>query len=403
MNELDLAIVGAGPQALTLLTYLAECGPKEMLSRTRVFDTSDWLSAWHKQFSAYQIPMLRSSWVHHPHPDPYGLIGYGRREGRDDEFFGRIGRPSTEVFADYCDVILDEYDLRELRVSAKVTDVRPLIGGGAELTTTSGSIRTQRVVLATNPVRPVVPSWLGDAWAKHGRQPSAMHSKDWTSERTGLGPVVVVGGGLTAAQIVAAHARVGDPVTWLTRTLLRERDLDVEPMWLGPHLGTFHSVKDPKARVAMARKARGGGSIPAREGDQMADLISAGHVDHLRAPVDGLRQAADGWKVAVRHQGQMKSVSAANVVCATGSKTHTRYEPLLRRCRSERPIRRVAGLPHLNRDLSWPGTSVHLMGPLALAQVGPACRTVIGARIAAERVVESWGGKVSRQYPGPPR
>ena len=34
-----------------------------------------------------------------------------------------------------------------------------------------------------------------------------MHSKDWTAERHGEGPVVVVGGGLTAAQIADALPR----------------------------------------------------------------------------------------------------------------------------------------------------------------------------------------------------
>ncbi|MAT61698.1 MAG: hypothetical protein CMH41_08685 [Micrococcales bacterium] len=401
MGDLELAVVGAGPQALTLLTYLAEHGPRELLERTRVFDTSDWLTTWHHQFASYEIPMLRSAWVHHPHPDPYGLIRFGRQEGRDDEFFGRIGRPSTRLFADYCDKLLDGYGLRELRTSAQVTDLRPLPAGGVELTTTTGTWRARRAVLATNPIRPLVPSWLGGAWAKHGREPGAMHSKDWSADTKGQGPVVVVGGGLTAAQIVSAHALAGDPVTWLTRTLVRERDLDIEAVWLGPNLGKFHSVVDLKARVTMARKARGGGSIPNHEGSQLEDLIQTGRVAHLRGAVDGLQRTGEGWKLNVRHQGRTKPLPAANVVCATGSRAHVRYETLLRRCRTERPVRRVAGLPMLNRDLSWPDTSVHLMGPLALAQVGPSCRTVIGARIAAERVVESWGGAVNRQYPGP--
>ncbi len=401
MEELDLAIVGAGPQALTLLSYIDEHGPKNMLARTRVFDTADWLAAWHRQFATYKIPMLRSACVHHPDPDPYGLIRFARQEGRSDEFFGRIGRPSTELFADYCNSLLDERGLRELRTPAKVTDVRPLASGGAEIVTAGGTWRAKRVVLATNPVRPVVPPWLGNAWARHGREPGAMHSKDWTAERHGEGPVVVVGGGLTAAQIAAAHAEAGDPVTWLTRRLIKERDLDVEPLWLGEHLGKFHAVPDPKARVSMARKARGGGSIPAHERNELCSLIDSGKIEHLSSPVDGLQRTGDGWKLTVRHQGRIKVLPAANVICATGSRTHVRYESLLRRCRSERPTRRAAGHPHLNRDLSWSDTSIHLMGPLALAQVGPACRTVIGARIASERVVESWGGNVNRQYPGP--
>lgn len=41
----------------------------------------------------------------------------------------------------------------------------------------------------------------------------------------------------------------------------------------------------------------------------------------------------------------------------------------------------------LTADLRPTAAPVHVMGPLALTQVGPATRTIIGARIAAERLV----------------
>ena len=41
----------------------------------------------------------------------------------------------------------------------------------------------------------------------------------------------------------------------------------------------------------------------------------------------------------------------------------------------------------LSSDLRPTMAPVHVMGPLALTQVGPATRTIIGARIAAERLM----------------
>lgn len=118
MSDLELGVVGAGPQALALLSYLAEYRP-ETLQRTVVFDTEDWLARWHRQFAACRIAMLRSAIVHHPHPHPYALMDYAHRHGRSAEFSGPIGRPGTELFADFCDDLLDSLQLRGLRLSAR--------------------------------------------------------------------------------------------------------------------------------------------------------------------------------------------------------------------------------------------------------------------------------------------
>lgn len=403
MTDIDLAIVGAGPQALTLLSYLAEHQPA-MLTRTVVFDPDDWLTRWHGQFGTYRIPMLRSGCVHHPHPEPYALMRFAAAHGRSGEFHGDIGRPETRLFADFCQHLIDQYGLAALRLPERVTDVRPRPGSGAEVTTTAGTWHAARVVLANNPVRPAIPAWMGAARARHQGEPGLLHSAQWRHEMADGADAVVVGGGLTAAQIVANHAAAGGDVTWLTRAPLRQRELDVEAPWLGPRLREFHDARDAGARLAMARRARGGGSLPPEDFAVMGQLLTAGQVTHLQAPVDHAKRSSNRWQVHLRHHGEIRTVAASHVVCATGGHTHARLEPLLRRCRSERPARRVRGFPVVERDLSWPGTSIHLMGPLAVIGVGPACRTVIGARIAAERLVRSWGSTPHpAQYPAPRR
>ena len=401
-NDVQLAVIGAGPQALTLMNYVAVHRP-QLLQSAVVFDAEDWLAAWHRQFAAYAIPKLRSACVHHPHPHPYGLLGFARARGLTDEFSGSICRPSTGIFADYCEHLIDDVGLRGMRVAQRVVDLRPQPGGNLLIAQDGSRLRAARVVLASNPVRPVVPSWLGEARATHRGEPGLVHAGSWSAEEV-LAPddsIIVIGGGLTAAQIVAAYAGAGRMVTWITRSGLRVRDLDVEASWLGPQLRQFHAAPDPRARVSMARRARGGGSIPAEERQQISALIVAGSVDHLVAPVDRIRRQRDRWQVTVRWRGTTRSVAAAKVICATGSRTHARFEPLLRRCRFQHRIPSIGGLPVLDCDLAWPGTSVHLMGPLAVAAVGPACRTVIGARIASERIVTGLGADLQMQYPGP--
>ncbi|MCB9411295.1 MAG: SidA/IucD/PvdA family monooxygenase [Actinobacteria bacterium] len=393
--------MGAGPQALTLLSYIAEHQPG-LLSRTVVFDPDDWLARWHRQFATYRIPMLRSGCVHHPHPDPYALIRFARERGRSEEFRGSIGRPDTRLFADFCGHLIGEYGLGALRVAERVRDLHPLTGGGAHLVTRAGTWRATRVVLASNPVRPVTPTWLGDARARYPGEAGLVHSGQWVEGMADGADAVVVGGGLTAAQIVANQAAAGGHVTWLTRARLRERDLDVEAPWLGSELRRFHAARDAGARLAMAQRARGGGSIPADDLEMLRPLLADGRVTHLQGAVDRVKRTETRWRVSLRHQGTTRVTEAAHVVCATGSRAHTRSESLLRRCRAQVPVRRVRGMPVLDRDLAWPGTSVHLMGPLAVVGLGPACRTIIGARIAAERLLHAWGvDDAPQQYPWP--
>jgi hypothetical protein len=58
--QTDIAIIGAGPQALTLVTYLLQ-KRQRLRHRFLVFDPSGtWLYRWQQQFAALEIPHLRS-------------------------------------------------------------------------------------------------------------------------------------------------------------------------------------------------------------------------------------------------------------------------------------------------------------------------------------------------------
>jgi hypothetical protein len=72
-KTVDLAIIGSGSHALTLVTHLLQ-KRQRMRSKIAVFDPSGrWLSHWKQQFAALEIPHLRSPAVHHPDPNPFAL------------------------------------------------------------------------------------------------------------------------------------------------------------------------------------------------------------------------------------------------------------------------------------------------------------------------------------------
>lgn len=405
MSDVDLLIVGAGPQALTLATYLQERAP-ECSTRTVVADPDDWLTAWDRQFAALGIPMLRSSCVHHPHPEPYALLRFAREHGRAREFHDDIGRPSTALFRHFCGTLIQR--LGSGRVAQSVRRLSPVDGGVDVELADRSVVRAARVVVATNPTRPALPSWAWEALSRHPGMPGLTHP-DAVSLVSGTHApakgekVVVVGGGLTAWQLVAGAIEVGANVQWLHRRPLRERDLDVEADWLGPRLREYHDDLLPTRRQATAQAARGGGSIPVTERAEAEAAVRSGAVRVVTpGRVSSVSARGRGWCLDVA--GRRERVVADRVWCATGHRAHARHDPVLRGVRLARPVRLHGGLPDLSQDLSWPGTRVHVMGPLSVLGVGPACRTVIGARMAAERIVAAIAPESAAwrpQYPWP--
>lgn len=390
MSDVDLLIVGAGPQALTLATYLRERAPV-LCARTVVADPDDWLTAWDRQFAALRIPMLRSSCVHHPHPEPYALLRFAREHGRSGELHDDIGRPSTALFREFCGTLIDRLGVG--RVAQSVRRLTPVDGAVDVELADRTVVRAARVVVASNPTRPVLPSWAGDALSRHPGMRGLTHS-----DAVSLGPgthapaegekVVVVGGGLTAWHLVTGAVEAGAHVGWLHRRPLRERDLDVEADWLGPRLREYHDDLHPARRRATAQAARGGGSMPERERARAEEAVRAGAVRVVTpARVWCVSARGRGWWLDVDVAGRREHLAADRVWCATGHRAHARHDPVLRGVRRARPVRLHGGLPDLAHDLSWPGSRVHVMGPLSVLGVGPACRTVIGARMAAERIV----------------
>jgi lysine/ornithine N-monooxygenase len=388
MVDVDLLVVGAGPQALTLMAYLSRYAPR-LLEGAVVVDPAPWLSRWDAQFSALEIPMLRSACVHHPDPEPYALIDFARNAGRSEELYGRLGRPGTALFGDFCRHLIDSLGLQSRRMQDSVSHLESRAGRVAVTLAGGQHIDAARVVVATNPVRPVLPAWLHAARERHPGEVGLFHSAQFPlTQLPTAGRLLVVGGGLTAAQVVEGAAREGGEVAWATRSGLRVRDLDVEPGWLGGELGRFHAVREPAHRVGLAVRARGGGSIPPRERAQIARLL---HDDAVQAlygcRIAGIRRKAGAWRVKVVRDGVEQTVVADTIVAATGSRTHVRSDRLLRPLHRTFGLRHVRGLPVLTADLRPTAAPVHVMGPLALTQVGPATRTIIGARIAAERLV----------------
>jgi glycine/D-amino acid oxidase-like deaminating enzyme len=352
--------------------------------------------------------MLRSSCVHHPDPDPMALLGATADESL---FHDDIGRPDTALFRNFCEGLLTRLGVRELTVRQAVRDLSAGHDGVRATLSDGTRVRARRVVLATNPARPDLPTWIGAGWSRRladaADRPASTRSGAVIAHSDALdldrdtppgGSVIVVGGGLTAAQLALGALARGAQVTVIHRSPIRTRELDAEPTWMNQDLARFLAETRPRARSAMLKAARTRGTVPPREVADLQHAQEQGCLEVVYARALGTRVGHG----AVEVETSIGRRSAHVLWLATGHRFAPRTAPLVGRCLRQTRTPTTRGLVHLTPDLRLPGTGIHLMGAMSALQTGPLARSLVGARIAAERITPALSGRPltwAPQYP----
>ncbi|MEO1065288.1 MAG: hypothetical protein AAFZ07_28055 [Actinomycetota bacterium] len=381
-TEIDTLVVGAGPQALTVLSRWLTDRPAVVGDVLAVDPAGTWLRTWDRQFARQRIDVLRSPGVHHPDPDEMAFLHAhryrsrpaGPARGSGHALRGPLRRPETAAFARFCRDLAGRTGLAQRVRPATVVDLRPLTGEvsssrwEAELCD-GAMVRARQVVWAGNPRLPCVPSEveLCEVVVHAG-------TVDVGSARPGQ-RIAVLGGGQTAGQLALGAARCGAEVAVVCREPLRIRDLDVDAGWLmDDHLAPFASIDDPVQRRQVVEQAR--------RGSMTADLVDAlgrASVQCLDAAGE-LSARRDGRGAIVRLAGVDLPVD--RVWVATGSTPDLRADPVLARLAAA-GAPHVDGWPVLDDRLRWRDGLV-VIGALAALTLGPAAGNLGGARAAAE-------------------
>ncbi len=386
--QIDIAVVGAGPQALTLITHLLQKRPK-MRGRVRVFDPAGtWLHQWQHQFGAQGIPYLRSPAAHHPSPNPHDLRRFA--ESRPDDLIPPYDRPSTALFQEFCQDLIQQWDLSNWICPYRVTRIQPL-QPHFQLALDDGScVSARRVVVATGSPLTQSPNW---AQALPSQYPAdrLCHSSA-VDLRCLPHPlcerILIVGGGLTSGHLAWGAFNRGAQVTLLYRRTLQERFFDTDPGWLGPkYLKQFQAEPDWDTRWSMVQSARDGGSLTPELMTQLRRVQRSGALQiRENCQVQRILWQGSEWEVLCQ-DGSLFQVD--RIWLATGYRFDVSADPLWQDVRQHHPIQEVGGLPVLEPDLRWPGCHLYVMGGLAALHLGPTARNLSGSRSASERIVPS--------------
>jgi cation diffusion facilitator CzcD-associated flavoprotein CzcO len=388
-DSIDIAIIGAGPHALTLVTHVLE-KRQQLRDRIRVFDPSGaWMQQWQRQFESYEIPHLRSPAVHHPDPHPFALRGYA--EGRFEEFHAPYDLPGTRLFQDFCQEVIRRWELENHVVQGNVMTVSPVGPGrraGFELGFDDGTrVRARRVVYAGGGGSPNLPDWFAQAQGdypadrlKHAAQVRLSEEKIQTGDR-----VLIVGSGLTSGHLAIGAVRRGATVVMMARRSYYEKLFDAEPGWLGPkYLKDFWAETSWEVRATQVKAARNGGSLTPAILTKLRKLKAEHRLAfHEHCQIRSLVWANHEWIVQCEG-GEV--VQCDRIWVATGSQLNIQQHPLFAQVLEKHPIDVVEGFPVLNEQLRWKGCPLYLMGGFAGLQVGPTARNLSGARMASERI-----------------
>lgn len=444
--------------------------------------SSEWLSTWKQRFKDLKISHLRSPLFFHPDPqDRDGLLAFAHEQNRADELreiSNVVGKelskhekkrertrkptrttarhlridgrdqidyytPSAKLFEDYCEHVIDRYQLQNVVRQARVLDIAYDLGADdptkgvfaistASTTTDQASIEninSRIVIVATGPTSsPSLPTSFSSSEKPsiaHVFQPQATHlplhiHNKLLSQPTQPVHILVVGGGLTSAQLThLLLMRYPSPHNIHVHLVLRRSKLQVKPFdvnlpWVSKlrnHLmSTFWSADSDEERLNMLRQARGGGSVTGEFSRLLDRCVTEERATvHVETELD-FGNESKGWiwngvvrmwiNPAASKKGDCACTEttsystlpnmADHIIFCTGMSPSFTDIPFLQTLRKDYPIGTLGGLPVLNDELAWNDeVPCFFTGALAALRLGPGAANLAGARLGAERV--AWG------------
>jgi cation diffusion facilitator CzcD-associated flavoprotein CzcO len=355
----DVAVIGAGPHGVTIGAALAERLGSGAVCLLDPHDAP--LAAWSSRARAIGMRDMRSPWVHHCGRQPDDLYQFAGTSA------SRAGRtPPVAVFEAHA---LDRAERAGLVHRATwVAMMTPHAGSWRLLLHGGETLDADRVVVATG-------------LAPHRRHRLGGRPLPDSPVTSHGGRVAVIGAGHTGASAALHMLSAGGRVDLFGGRGLREQDSDVDPGWFGPKYLRSFTAAAPERRRQRLREARFG-TTTADVARRLRARRACGHFRLVTGRVTAL--AGPPAERTVRTAAGEDHGPYEMVYEAPGYEVSLHQEPLL----AGLSIPECGGLPVLDAHLqALPG--LHLVGPLAELELGPAGRNLWGAMHAARRIAAS--------------
>lgn len=275
------------------------------------------------------------------------------------------------------------------------------------VTTSVGRLYSKTVVLAVGaankpeiPRLPSIPAELQHLrQARHSMQieefPDAIVQARMASGRQTN--VLIVGGGLTSAQLSDLAIRRGVTKVWhIMRGPCRVKHFDVDLEWMGKYKNTeqarFWLADSDEERLNIIKEARGGGSFTPLFHKRLRKHVASGRLELFEKtsladatflePDDGCGM----WMV--KTDPPVANMPRFDYIYfATGIQTDVSRLPYLQTMQRKYPINSYGGFPCINDDLMWKdNVPLFTLGRLSALRLGPAAPNIGGAKLGAERV-----------------
>jgi cation diffusion facilitator CzcD-associated flavoprotein CzcO len=399
----------------------------------------------HKQ-KKLRMKMKKKVAMEEPHPVPInginsghnarGLTDINMRDWKD------YYRPSTPLFREFCQDIIQRYRLENVVRKDKVVDIEYCFiniietnesGKGFVIRTESGRIYACKACIVTSghagqinfPIKPFqdLPddSFEGSCHTTHIFLRTVPHFPDekvMKKVRAGKpSSIVVVGGGLTSAQLVDVAIRSGvEKCFLLLRGPLKIKHFDFHLEWVTKYKNVkksaFYMLDSDEERFQMIQEAREGGSVNPEYYRKIMKHVKSGKLELMRFTTieeQTYDKDAKSWTlklktkpsksnsllVSTTDDGQdVDSMSSYQnldnvdyIYFATGITANLRKLLFLNNILDNHPIELIQGLPVLTDNLQWNNEiPLFMSGKNAQLKMGPSSANLDGARLGAERV-----------------
>lgn len=383
----DWLIIGGGVHGTHLSLHLMRRGGVAP-DRIRVLDPYPApMAVWGRVTRAVGMEYLRSPIVHNLHWDQgsLGLFARLNQHAPMTRFIPPFGRPSLELFNAHAAHLIHKFGLDKLRVRGRAESIRQT-GSGWRVETGDGALEADRVVLAIGlSEQPYWPDWAqayhGDTRVQHIFAPDFDRDAlpDWEK-------AVVVGGGITAAQVaLALAARNPGTVTLVRRHDERVFDFDSDVGWMNAiNLRGFGQIASPDERRTVIRQARHRGSMPRDVASALSAAVQSGVIGLIDG---GVRALWDDKGTLCLTLSSGQTLCADQIILATGYVQSRPGGALIDNLIGDYDLATAAcGYPIVSQSLEWT-SGLHVSGPLAELEIGPAARNIIGARMAGQRLI----------------